>query len=159
MLGRLEMDVNSCIQSYIRMCEIIFSDKKKFAVNLRGNIRARFKTEPLEEAIKSVITKQGLPEDELLKNPDSRCKVYRGPNLRLQELTSIRFVCATSGNTSAPFLFRSYPSLVARLVCITRQRYGKLPVPHQPPLHFSSRFKLDLQIGYSATAERALTIL
>jgi hypothetical protein len=77
MLGRLEMDVNSCIESYVRICEVIFSDKKKFAVNLRDNIRARFKTEPLEKAIKNVITERGLSETDLLKKPENSCKVYR----------------------------------------------------------------------------------
>jgi hypothetical protein len=79
MLGRLKMDVNSCIESYLRMCETIFSDKKTWPVNLRGNIQARFKTASLEQAIKNVITDQGLSEAELLKKPNNPCKVYCDP--------------------------------------------------------------------------------
>src|ERR1700742_3165183 len=109
MLGRLEMDVDSCIKSYLQLCNTIFSDKKLFAVNLAGNIRARFKTAPLEKAIKQVIKKQGFAEDELLKKADNRCKVYADSNLRVfQVLTSIRFVCATSDNGATPILFTSY---------------------------------------------------
>jgi predicted acylesterase/phospholipase RssA len=109
MLGRLEMDVGDCIKSYILICETIFTNKKTFPVNLRGNIRARFKKEPLEDAIKDAIAKHGLSEDDLLKKPDGRCKVYVHPQ-RMLRANSVRFVCATSGNTSTPFLFRSYPS-------------------------------------------------
>src|ERR1700744_1594074 len=38
---------------------------------------------------------------------DAKCTLA---NIGVQRLISIRFVCATSGNTSTPFLFRSYPS-------------------------------------------------
>jgi hypothetical protein len=76
MLGRLEMDVGSCIRSYLDLCKSVFSDKKTFAINLQGDIRARFKTASLEKAIKKVITDQGFSEDDLLKNPGNSCNVY-----------------------------------------------------------------------------------
>lgn len=76
MLGRLKMDVASCIAAYIRFCETIFLDKKTLPVHFNFNIRARFKAAPLEKAIKGIIVEQGRHEDDLLKEPDSRCKVY-----------------------------------------------------------------------------------
>jgi hypothetical protein len=76
MLGRLKMDVASCIEAYIRLCKTIFSDKKTLPVHFNFNIRARFKAAPLEKAIKDIISEQGRHEDDLLKEPDGRCKVY-----------------------------------------------------------------------------------
>jgi len=76
MLGRLEMDVKSCIEAYIRLCTTVFSDEKLFFVNISSTIRARFKAELLEKAIKQIIAEQGLDNDELFQKPDSRCKVY-----------------------------------------------------------------------------------
>lgn len=75
MLGRLEMDVESCIKWYIYLCRIIFSNKKTFAFDMLGKVRARFKSEPLEEAIKEVIVQQGFPKEELLQKPINPCKV------------------------------------------------------------------------------------
>jgi len=76
MLGRLEMDVESCIKWYIHLCATIFSNKKHLPFNLRGNIQARFKNEPLKEAIMEVIAQQGFTKDELLQKPENPCKVY-----------------------------------------------------------------------------------
>jgi hypothetical protein len=76
MLGRLEMDVASCIELYIYLCKLDFFDKKYFPIDLDTNIRARFKSLPLEKAIKKVIVQQGFSEDELFKKPDNPCKVY-----------------------------------------------------------------------------------
>ena len=70
------MDVNSCIEWYIHLCELVFSEKKLSPVDLWTNIRARFNSERLEEIIKKVIIQQGAAEAELLKKPESRCKVY-----------------------------------------------------------------------------------
>lgn len=110
MLGRLEMDVGSCIRSYLDLCKSVFSDKKTFPINLQGNIRARFKTDALEKAIKKVITDHGFSEDALLKNPGNSCNVYVPATMTNFNANQIRFVCATSGNMSTPTLFRSYAS-------------------------------------------------
>jgi hypothetical protein len=77
MLGRLEMDVNSCIKWYIHLCELVFSNKKLLPVNLMTtNVRARFDSSRLEEAIKKVIVQHGSATEELLKKPENGCKVY-----------------------------------------------------------------------------------
>lgn len=76
MLGRLEMDIESCIKWYIHLCDSIFANKKTLPINWRGNVQARFKSEPLKEAIMKVISQQGFHEEELLQKPENRCKVY-----------------------------------------------------------------------------------
>ena len=76
MLGRLQMDVESCITWYIYFCTTIFSNKKHLPINLRGNVQARFKSERLKEAIVEVIAQQGFGKEELLQKPENTCKVY-----------------------------------------------------------------------------------
>lgn len=111
MLGRLEMDVDSCIKWYIHLCELVFSDKKLSPIDIMTNIRARFDSHKLEEAIKKVIVQHGAAEDELLKKPENGCKVYVCPYWTwLLYSCANSFVCATSGNTATPVLFRSYYS-------------------------------------------------
>lgn len=76
MLGRLEMDVDSCIKWYIYLCKLVFSNKKLSPIDLMTNIRARFDSDKLEEAIKKVMVQHGAAEEELLKKPENSCKVY-----------------------------------------------------------------------------------
>ena len=76
MLGRLEMDVDSCIEWYIHLCELVFSNKKLSPIDIRTNIRARYDSDRLEEVIKKVVVQYGAAEEELLKKPENRCKVY-----------------------------------------------------------------------------------
>jgi len=52
------------------------------------NVRARFDSDRLEEAIKKVIVQHGAAEEELLKKPGKSCKVYVDPHYR-------RYVCCT----------------------------------------------------------------
>jgi hypothetical protein len=111
MLGRLEMDVDSCIKWYIHLCELVFSNKKLSPIDLMTNIRARFDSNKLEDAIKKVIVQHGAAEEELLKKPENSCKVYVHTCWScLLYSYSNSFVCATSGNTATPVLFRSYYS-------------------------------------------------
>lgn len=87
MLGRLKMSVDECIEEYMDLSKEIFDPKDRqiipipIKLQLRGggshvHARARYKAEKLEKAIKKVIKKAGLQEDDLLKAPtEGECKV------------------------------------------------------------------------------------
>ena len=74
MLGRLEMDVDSCITAYTDMFETIFG-KKGLPVNAWGKIKGRFDSIVLEECIKKILKDNGLSEREPLNNGGGKCKV------------------------------------------------------------------------------------
>ena len=74
MLGRLEMDVDECIEVYTRMFEAVFG-KKGLPVNMWGKLKGRFDSTVLEECIKIILTERGLPEGEPLNDEKERCKV------------------------------------------------------------------------------------
>jgi hypothetical protein len=88
MLGRLEMDVEECIEAYKALMETVFEKKQRLLpVGLRGVIKSKFSSRLLEKAIKSVIEGCGevagrqIPVDEpfhfKIENEDSRkCRVY-----------------------------------------------------------------------------------
>ncbi|KAL5330889.1 hypothetical protein ACEPPN_000414 [Leptodophora sp. 'Broadleaf-Isolate-01'] len=94
MLGRLEMDVDECIEEYTSMFETIFG-KKGLPVNLWGKIKGRFDSTVLEQSIKGILKKRGLAEDALLNDGNERCKVV---------------VCAKAFEITATVLLRSYTS-------------------------------------------------
>jgi hypothetical protein len=75
MLGRLEMDVGECIDTYTNMFKTIFG-KKGLPVNMLGRIKGRFDSIVLEECIRSILKQRGLSEDEPLNSEkDGSCKV------------------------------------------------------------------------------------
>lgn len=74
MLGRLEMDVDECIEAYASMFETIFS-KKGLPVNMWGKIKGRFDSSILKDCIRKILTERGLSEGELLNDGKERCKV------------------------------------------------------------------------------------
>jgi hypothetical protein len=75
MLGRLRMSINECINTYLSLSDRVFQ-KKRHRVSGKLKIQGRFDSEELERAVREVITKQGLPENALLKDPsDTACKV------------------------------------------------------------------------------------
>ena len=74
MLGRLEMDVDECIEAYTSMFETIFG-KKGLPVNMWGSIKGRFDSTVLEECIRKILKDRGLSERELLNDGNERCKV------------------------------------------------------------------------------------
>ena len=67
--------------AYLRLSQRIFNPKRHHA-NLPGQAKdflladGRFDSKELEDAIKDTITDRGLPENALLKDPASPCKVY-----------------------------------------------------------------------------------
>jgi hypothetical protein len=75
MLGRLEMDVGECIDTYTNMFKTIFG-KKGLPVNMLGKIKGRFDSIVLEECIRGILEERGLSEAEPLSNGKDRgCKV------------------------------------------------------------------------------------
>jgi hypothetical protein len=66
MLGRLEMDVDECIEAYTELMKAVFEKKQSLLpVGLRGMIKSRFSSKALENAVKGVIEKRaGLRVDE-----------------------------------------------------------------------------------------------
>ena len=75
MLGRLKMSVDECIDAYLSLSDRVFQ-KKRHRVTIKGSIQGRFDSEELEQAVKEVVTAQGLQEDALLKDAsDDACKV------------------------------------------------------------------------------------
>ena len=76
MLGRLEMDVQPCIDAYSELSRRIFS-KKGLPVDWRGHVNGRYKASELEDAIKMIVKGSGSPEDAPLNDGKGRsCRVY-----------------------------------------------------------------------------------
>jgi hypothetical protein len=76
MLGRLNMDVVSCIRAYLDMSKSIFKPKGAFAIaKFFPNGKGRFDSHALEKAIKTVIVSTGRSVDELMDSGIQRkCK-------------------------------------------------------------------------------------
>jgi hypothetical protein len=73
MLGRLEMDVDECIEAYSNLAKTVFGERlHRLPVNLRGHIQARFDSTKLENAIKRVISERDFSETELLNDGNER---------------------------------------------------------------------------------------
>ncbi|KAK2791301.1 hypothetical protein FQN52_004978 [Onygenales sp. PD_12] len=100
LLGRLKLDVRQCIDVYRSLSSRAFKRKRRLAIGTGLKIRERFDSKELEMAVKTVIAEHCDSEDELLSVLDTSCRVAITP----------RFVCTTSGGTSAIVPLRSYPS-------------------------------------------------
>ena len=76
MLGRLQMDVQDCIDAYSEFSRHVF-DKRGLPVDWRGHIKGRFKASELESAIKNIVRASGLPENAVLDDGEDRgCRAY-----------------------------------------------------------------------------------
>ncbi|OGM47679.1 putative kinesin [Aspergillus bombycis] len=94
MLGRLEMSVDECIDTYVKLISTVFEKKSRWPVNLSGNVRSRFDATKLESAIKDVVTSHGAKETDLFNDGCERgCRV---------------FVCTTSHETKDIVRLRDY---------------------------------------------------
>lgn len=70
------MDIDACIESYIKMSDNIFRKKHHRINSWNGQVQGRFDTAELEKAIKKIIEEQGYDENALLKDAaDAPCKV------------------------------------------------------------------------------------
>ncbi|KAK4692774.1 hypothetical protein P7C71_g4499, partial [Lecanoromycetidae sp. Uapishka_2] len=77
MLGRLRMDVQECIDTYLEMADGVFSKVHHLPVNLRGRTHGRYNQDALREAIEHVVEDKGFSKDALLKDDDPyACKAF-----------------------------------------------------------------------------------
>ena len=75
MLGRLQMDVDDCIEAYVRLADRVFK-KTGPPLDLCCQVQSRFNTKALEQEIKGLVRRQTGTENSLLKNEDdASCKV------------------------------------------------------------------------------------
>jgi hypothetical protein len=75
MLGRLEMDVDECINAYSSMFKRIFG-KKGLPVNMRGKTKGRFDSMVLEDCIREILEQRRLsPMEPFNDEKDRTCKV------------------------------------------------------------------------------------
>ena len=69
MLGRLEMDVDECIDAYSDLAVAVFGAKlNSVPVNFKGDITARFDSAKLESAIGKVVEDSGASRQDLFNN-------------------------------------------------------------------------------------------
>lgn len=78
MLGRLEMDVDECIDAYNKLSSDVFSQPlRRIPVDFRGRVAPRFDSAKLKDAVLSIITSRGLsPDAPFDDGADRGCKVY-----------------------------------------------------------------------------------
>lgn len=95
MLGRLEMDVQECIDAYRDLMECVFSERSRtVCVDLSGNVKAQYDSRKLRAAIEQVVSRAGFsPNDPLNDGKARKCRV---------------FVCTTSKETLEVTRLRSY---------------------------------------------------
>jgi hypothetical protein len=76
MLGRLELDVDECIDAYSNLAAEVFGKKlRSIPVNFRGDITARFDSAKLKIAIQKVVEDSGGSKQVLLNDGAEReCK-------------------------------------------------------------------------------------
>jgi len=75
MLGRLEMDIDECINTYTNMFKNLFG-KTRLPVNFLGRIKGRFDSVVLEECVQEILKQRGLSETEPLSDEvKDGCKV------------------------------------------------------------------------------------
>jgi len=77
MLGRLEMSVGECIDAYTKMMKHVFEKRANHSfISIFGNVKPRFSSEALENAISQVLKARGIPFNEQFENGTRpRCKV------------------------------------------------------------------------------------
>lgn len=114
MLGRLQMDIDECINAYSELSRNIFS-KKGLPLDKWGNIKGRYKASELGNAVKTIIRNSGTSEDAPLDDGTDRgCRVYvTGLQGSGMKLTNGRFVCAVRKENTAVARLRSYQSHIA----------------------------------------------
>ncbi|KAH8645396.1 acyl transferase/acyl hydrolase/lysophospholipase [Xylariales sp. PMI_506] len=95
MLGRLEMDVDECIEAYGDLAKTVFGKKKSLGpFDFRGKIKSRFDSAKLSAAIRKVIKDRSMSEDDLFNDGAERsCKT---------------FVCTVDRHTKDIIHLRSY---------------------------------------------------
>jgi hypothetical protein len=73
MLGRLEMDVDECIDAYSDLARAVFRKKASLIpFNFKGKAKSRFDSAKLERAVREVIKRSGASEDGLFDDGTER---------------------------------------------------------------------------------------
>lgn len=73
MLGSLEMDIDEFITAYSKLAAKVFGQRRKhFPTNWKDEVKAKFSSIKLDEAILNVLKKKGLPYDIKL-NDGTKC--------------------------------------------------------------------------------------
>lgn len=74
MLGRLEMDVDECIDAYSDLAAVVvFGERlRSIPINFKGDITARFDSAKLESAIQKVVEDSGVSKQDLFNNGTER---------------------------------------------------------------------------------------
>ncbi|THV93791.1 hypothetical protein D6D27_04172 [Aureobasidium pullulans] len=95
MLGRLEMDVDECIEEYVELMATVFGARaRRIPISWRGKIKPRFDSKNLENAVKQVLIRKGMAVDARLDDGAGRgCKT---------------FVCSIDRRTKVMVRLRSY---------------------------------------------------
>ncbi|KAJ5186104.1 protein kinase subdomain-containing protein [Penicillium cf. griseofulvum] len=101
MLGRLGMDVDSCIAAYSDLAAAVFSEKlRSIPMNFKGDIKAKFDSKKLERAIQKVIEDSGVSNQDLFND---------STGLRESTARGCRtFVCSADRYTKDIVRLRSY---------------------------------------------------
>ena len=95
MLGRLEMNVDDCIEAYTELMSTVFGEKiRNVPLGWSGNIKAQFDIKRLKAAIEHVIEKSGFEANALMNDGSSR--------------STRVFVCTTAKDTLKVTRLRSY---------------------------------------------------
>lgn len=69
MLGRLEMDVDQCIDAYSGLAAAVFGEKlRSLPINFKGDVTAKFDSKKLERAIQKVIEDSGVSAQDLFND-------------------------------------------------------------------------------------------
>jgi hypothetical protein len=98
MLGRLEMDVDECIDAYRELMESIFSETaRSIPFDWSLKIQAQYDSRKLRAAVENVIIRAGASPTDLLNDGVTRC--------------CRTFVCATAKETLKITRLRSYGPL------------------------------------------------
>lgn len=80
MLGRLEMDIDSCIDAFTKLSEEVFTPKRSRA-NIFGRladtlkVKGAYDAEALASAVKEFVQQSDNDRDAPLLSPKKRCKV------------------------------------------------------------------------------------
>ncbi|GES56908.1 FabD/lysophospholipase-like protein [Aspergillus terreus] len=95
MLGRLEMEVDECIDAYSNLATSVFRERlRSIPFNFKGDISARFDSAKLESVIQRVIENSGASKQELFNDGTERgCRT---------------FVCTADRHTKDIVRLRSY---------------------------------------------------
>ncbi|KAL9100922.1 MAG: hypothetical protein Q9163_003758 [Psora crenata] len=113
MLGTLRMDIETCIDEYLKLAPEIFPLEGLIQQSIAGKLfktvfgRERFEAKPIELAIKGLLKKY-LGE----RSTEGEETLFGFESSKLNEEQSCKvFVCVTSQKLGKPFRFRNYNSL------------------------------------------------